>query len=141
MRYLLYILLTGLFANSLQAENKFGNPVKLFSDIYVPIMSNFEKTVIKTTLRGFVIRADSSPGIKQDEPSKYGISLIVSVADTDRQAVDRTENKGNYTRHLIQIPAPPHEEVSLVMEFCYGSEVSSKIVDAITDRCVALKEK
>ena len=125
----------------LQAENIFGDPVKLFSDIYVPIMSGFEKTVIKTTLRGFIIRADSSPGIKQEKPSKYGISLIVSVADPDRQALDKTETKDGYVRHLIQIPAPPHQELSLVIEFCYGSEVSSEIVDAITDRCIALKEK
>jgi hypothetical protein len=140
MRFHLSILFLSLFSCSLHAADKFGNPVKLFADIYVPVMNTFEKTVIKTTLRGFIIRADSSPGIKQDEPSKYGISLIVSVADADREAVDKIENEKGYTRHLIQIPAPPHQEVALAIEYCYGSEVSSEIVDAITDRCVALKE-
>jgi hypothetical protein len=41
----------------------------------------------------------------------------------------------------LQIPAPRHEEMSLVIEFCYGSEVSAEIVDAIATRCDVLKER
>ncbi len=141
MRRWLPIFLSVFALGSLRAAERFGDPVGLFAETYVPVMKGFEKTVIKTTWRGFILRADSSANILSDVPSKYGISLNVGVGDAERKAVDKTERNGDYTRRLIQIAAPAHEELSLVIEFCHGTEASPKLVEAIEKRCEELKGK
>ncbi len=133
MRILLFILLGYLAATPLTAQTKDDDFMAVFSPSFVPALNGFETASIQTNLRGFVLRGDSFPGLKQANPTPYGASLNVAVAVAGAQAerIDRTEQKAGCTCRTVQIPPRKAGENSIEVEFAYGKEVPKQVVSAI----------
>lgn len=133
MRILLFIFLGCLAAAPLAAEAKEDDFIVAFSPSFVPALHGFETASIQTNLRGFILRGDSFPGINQADPTPYGASLNVAIADAGSQAkrIDRTEQKADCTCRKVQIPPRTAVEDSIEVEFIYGKEVPKEVVSAI----------
>lgn len=137
MKRLVFILLFAVSAFAAEQSNPFDSPVTGFSDALLPILTSFEKAVIKKTLRGFNARGDSAPGFShsETEPSEDGLFLYVAVNEDVKQFSDRTEQKNGIAHRTVQILAPKQGEQSLVIELHYGPHVSSSVIGAI-DTCI-----
>jgi hypothetical protein len=131
-----------LAASVMAAESRgpFYSPVTGFSDALIPILHDFEKAKIETTLRGFIVRADSAPGFAHSEtdPSEFGLYLNVSVRDAKEVKAfsDSTEGKGGFSRRLVKIPPPRGGDQAIVIELDYGPRVSPDVLRAI-DKCIS----
>ena len=116
------------------ARTIFDNPVLLFPNSFLPVLSRFEKAKIEKTLRGFYLRADTFPGFNQEyDPSNAGIYLNVAVRDPEEIPGFKDSSKvdGKVTERTVEFPRIGNGEVSLRIVFKFGSHASSEAVSAV----------
>lgn len=112
----------------------FDNPIGFFAGALLPTLSNSEAAKIITTLRGFYLRADSHPGLKDEyEPSELGVYLNVAVRDPEEIPVfkDSTSTVGLITTRTVELPAPKNEKVGLRITLAHGKSAPLKTLTAI----------
>ncbi len=91
-------------------KNLFYSPLFLFKDCIVPVMEKHFSAKCENTLRGFILRGDSSNAfLEADEPSSEGLLLSVAVRDADEIPAfeDKTEREGKLTVHSVRFPPFP----------------------------------
>ena len=102
------------------------DPIALFSPLIVPAMKGFEASKTEAFLRGFSFRGDSFPGIKQENPSEYGMFLRATIHDEgpDVKLHDKTTNQDGAISRRVTLPQKSSSDFSLEIEFVYGKSAS-----------------
>jgi len=137
MKTLVYALLLLTSATLVRAESQralFHSPIEFFEGVLLPCLSNSEAAKISTTLRGFYLRADSHPGLRNEyDPSELGIYLDVAVRDPEEISAfkDSTTSERLITTRTVELPAPKNEQSALRITFVYGKDAPEKALAAI----------
>ncbi len=118
---------------------RFHSPVALFSEIYALAIGAFEKTICKTIPTGFTLRSDTFAAIDLPDPSNRGICLTAVTSTRECQAIDQIYKKESFRRRVVHIPSKERSEPSLIIEFCYGTKASARVVSAIGFLCDELQ--
>ena len=126
--------------STVKARESF-DPITLFSSIIVSAMKGFETSRTETFLRGFSFRGDSFPGIKQENPSDYGMFLRATVHDEgpDVKLHDKTTDQGEAISRRVTLPQKSSDDFSLEIEFVHGKSASHDVIsatNALIDRLV-----
>jgi hypothetical protein len=144
MKVFFFILLGLASAIAAEPKDAWHGPVMGFSEAIAPILDGFEKANVKTTLRGFIARGDTSPGFAASEidPSEDGLYLNVAVRDAEEvpSLLDKVEKKGAITYRLVEIPARPGREQGLRISLHYGPGARAEAIRAI-DGCIGKIKK
>jgi hypothetical protein len=131
------------------AEEIFCSPIALFKEAYVPAMQGCFAASLKKTLRGFILRGDSTSDKAEARlPSDEGISLDVAVRDAVEipEFRDLTTVEGNLTTRSVRFPAfPPGQPIEqsqgLVVTLVYGSKASPEALNAMTKCIDSIKQR
>ncbi|WP_035607569.1 hypothetical protein [Haloferula sp. BvORR071] len=123
--------------------NLFYSPLSLFKDCIVPVMEKHFSAECKNTLRGFILRGDSSNAfLEADQPSSEGLLLSVAVRDADEIPAfeDKNEQEGKLTVRSVRFPAfppgqKPEEAQGLAVYLTYGANADKEALAAI-EKCI-----
>jgi len=123
-------------------ENDFSNPVALFKACYLPTLEGFFSASVTKTLRGFVMKGDSSgENVAVNTPSEAGIHLDVAVRDAGEipELQDQTTKEGNLTKRSVRLPAPKvaaeDPPQGLAITFLYGPDADAPAIESI-QQCI-----
>ena len=125
-----------VLSQNARAGGILGDPIVLFPNSFLPVLSRFEKAKIETTLRGFYLRADTFPGIKEEhEPSDAGLYLNVAVRDPEEilKFKDSSKTDGEITERMVEFPELKNGEVALRIVFTFGSHANPDAIKAISN--------
>jgi hypothetical protein len=128
------LLLVALLLLSGIARGQPEDPLQEFSKTLVPVMEGFETASIQKTLRGFLIRADSFPGFKDDKPTAYGMLLNLAVNDDPPaviEKIDRTDTEDGCAHREIQLPGHFDGGSKMDVSFYYGASAPRDVVALI----------
>lgn len=116
------------------ARRVFDDPIRLFPNSFLPVLSRFEKAKIETTLRGFYLQADTFSGFNQEhDPSAAGIYLNVAVRDPQEipEFKDTSKVAGEITERTVEFPEAEMGGVALRVVFKFGSHANPETIKAI----------
>jgi hypothetical protein len=130
-----------------RAEEVFASPMSLFAGAYVPVMEKSLCASLKKTLRGFVLRADSTNEKAEARlPSDEGISLDVSVRDAAEIPAfeDTSTNEEGLIKRIVRFPAsfpsrPGEDTQGLVVILIHGRHANPSALAAIAKSIDAIK--
>ena len=128
------VLVGAAFASTACAKGLFDNPVALFPDANLIILSKFEQAKIETTHRGFYLRADTAPGIRNEyDPSEAGLYLDVAVRDPQEISKfnDSHKSSGKLTERTIAFPPTKGDPDALRITFIYGASADTGAVSTL----------
>lgn len=125
-------------------EDLFASPLRLFQEALVPVLQGNERGVVRTTWRGFRLRADAQQKIEQKRPSGVGIELNVAVRDADEipKYTDVLGMEEGLLTRTVSYPAPaPEAPQGLVVMLRHGPDapeqslrVLRRVLDTIRNR-------
>jgi hypothetical protein len=123
--------------------NLFYSPLALFKDCIVPVMEKHFAAQCQNTLRGFILRGDSTNSkIEANDPSEEGLDLNVAVRDAIEIPAfeDKTEQKGELTVRSVRFPPfPPGQKAEqaqgLAVYLTYGANADKEAL-AVIGKCI-----